>query len=79
MSLEIVLATPVNVSAPIKFMIAAMKTAVLGFNARVDTDVAIAFAVSWNPLIKSKASANTTTIIVRNSIVSIGLLLTRFA
>lgn len=46
MSLVIVLATPVNVMAPAKFMTAAIIMACLGFNAFVDTEVAIAFAVS---------------------------------
>src|SRR5699024_10416174 len=51
--LVIVCATPVNVRAPMKFIVAASKMALLGVNAFVETDVAIAFAVSWNPLIKS--------------------------
>ncbi|MMZ63153.1 hypothetical protein D1872_253910 [compost metagenome] len=42
----IVLATPVNVRAPKKFITAASIIAVRGFNALVDTEVAIAFAVS---------------------------------
>src|SRR5699024_7762336 len=58
--LVIVCATPVNVRAPMKFIVAASKMALLGVNAFVETDVAIAFAVSWNPLIKSNTSANTT-------------------
>ncbi len=51
MSLVMVPATPVNVKAPIKFITAAIKIAVLGVNALVDTAVATALAVSWNPLI----------------------------
>ncbi len=37
--------------APTKFMIAAMPRATRGVSARVDTDVAMAFAASWNPLV----------------------------
>ncbi|MNZ85145.1 hypothetical protein D3C78_1039240 [compost metagenome] len=44
--LPIVAATPVNVIAPTKFMTAARMMATLGLSARVDTEVAIAFAVS---------------------------------
>ena len=40
MSLVMVPATPVNVKAPIKFITAAIKIAVLGVNALVDTAVA---------------------------------------
>ena len=32
-----------------------------GLSARVETDVATALAVSWNPLVKSNASAIATT------------------
>lgn len=45
-SFVIVLATQVNVIAPIKFIKHASKIAVRGFNAFVDTEVAIALAVS---------------------------------
>ena len=44
--LVIVPATPVKVNAPIKFMTAANKIALLGVNARVETAVATALAVS---------------------------------
>ena len=54
-SLAIAFATPTNVIAPKKFIIAAISTATRGGRARVETDVAIAFAVSWKPLIKSNA------------------------
>jgi hypothetical protein len=57
-------ATPVNVKAPIKFITAAIKIAVLGVNALVDTAVATALAVSWNPLIKSNISEKITTAIL---------------
>lgn len=46
MSFVMVLATPVNVIAPTKFITAANIMAWRGFNAFVDTEVAIAFAVS---------------------------------
>ncbi|MNN58690.1 hypothetical protein D3C81_1737520 [compost metagenome] len=42
----IVFATPVNIIAPKKFITAAIIIAVRGFNALVDTEVAIALAVS---------------------------------
>lgn len=50
-------ATPTKVTAPIKFIHAAINTATRGGKARVETDVAIALAVSWKPLMKSNASA----------------------
>ena len=62
MPLAIVAATASDRNAPTKFRLAAMATATRGDIARVDTDVAIAFAVSWNPLVKSKAIAVATTI-----------------
>src|ERR1700741_3351874 len=46
----IVFATAVPVSAPMKLAGAGIRIAWLGRSARVDTDVAIALAVSWNPL-----------------------------
>ena len=46
----IVFATAVPVSAPTKFAVADMRMACDGRSARVDTDVAIALAVSWKPL-----------------------------
>ena len=46
-----VFATPVLIIAPKKFNVAAIIMAVFGAMALVDTDVAMAFAVSWNPLI----------------------------
>src|SRR5438876_688441 len=48
-------------AAPIRFATAATKTAARGESARVETEVATALAVSWNPLVKSKPSATTTT------------------
>ena len=62
MPLAIVAATASERNAPTKFRLAAMITAIRGDIARVETDVAIEFAVSWNPLVKSKAIAVPTTI-----------------
>ena len=44
-------ATVVPSMAPTKFITAAMMSAMRGVRARVETDVAIAFAASWNPLV----------------------------
>src|SRR3954447_20699372 len=49
-------------NAPTKFSAAAIVTAERGPIARVEIDVATAFAVSWNPLVKSNARAVPTTI-----------------
>ncbi len=67
---EIAFATSVDRNAPTRFITAAMMTAVRGFNAPVAMGVAIALAVSWKPLVKSKnnASATTSTTIVMGSI-----------
>jgi hypothetical protein len=46
----IVLATAVPANAPMKLKAVAMRIAWRGCSARVATDVAIAFAVSWKPL-----------------------------
>src|SRR5699024_12185662 len=70
-SFVIVLATPVNVIAPRNFIKEANIIACLGCNAFVDTEVAIALAVSSNPLIKSKITAQATIKIVINNTVSI--------
>src|ERR671914_2911631 len=58
----IVAATSSDRNAPTKFRVAAKLTATRGFIARVEIDVATALAVSWNPLVKSNASAVATTI-----------------
>ncbi len=50
---------------------AAIRTAVAGCSAPVAMDVAIAFALSWNPLVKSKTSAVTMTTATRNVMWSI--------
>src|SRR3954464_15682544 len=57
----IVAATFSEMNAPANFRIAAIVTATLGGSAAVAIVVAIAFAVSWNPLVKSKLSAAATT------------------
>ena len=46
-----VLATSWPSSAPTKFITAARTRAIRGVRARVETEVAIAFAASWNPLV----------------------------
>ncbi len=54
MPLPMVVATAVVTNAPARFAIEAIRTASRGDNARVETEVATAFAVSWKPLVKSK-------------------------
>ena len=54
-----VTATSTERNAPTRFRTPASSTAVLGFRAPVAIDVAIALPVSWNPLVKSNASAVT--------------------
>ncbi len=51
MSLPTVFATPAPRNEPSRFMIAAMIRATRGVRARVDTEVAIALAASWKPLV----------------------------
>src|SRR3954465_875229 len=51
-----------EMNAPAKLRTADIAAAKRGDIARVETDVAIAFAVSWKPFVKSNASAVTTTI-----------------
>src|SRR3954447_17225858 len=58
----IVAATCSDRNAPTKFSVDDIATATRGDIAWVETDVAIAFAVSWKPLVKSKAIAVATTI-----------------
>ena len=50
-TLPTVLATSWPRKAPTKFMTAAMARATRGVRARVDTEVAIALAASWKPLV----------------------------
>ena len=49
--LPTVVATAVPRKAPTRFITAAMISAVRGASARVDTEVAIAFAASWKPFV----------------------------
>ena len=62
MPVAIVAATASERNAPTKFSAAASATATRGDSARVEIDVATAFAVSWKPFVKSNASAVPTTI-----------------
>src|SRR3954465_6112957 len=57
MPVAIVAATSSDRNAPTKFSVDDIATATRGDIARVETDVATAFAVSWKPLVKSNASA----------------------
>src|SRR6185312_16830201 len=66
--LAIVAATLIEMNAPTKFRHAEMITAVRGFSAPVAIEVAIAFAVSWNPLVKSNATAAAITRINTSSV-----------
>ena len=52
-----VTATSTERNAPTRLRMPASSTAVLGLSAPVAIDVAMALPVSWNPLVKSKASA----------------------
>ena len=52
--LPTVFATAVVTNAPARLAIAAIATARRGDSARVETEVATAFAVSWKPFVKSK-------------------------
>src|SRR3954470_3067863 len=61
MPLAMVAATFSDRNAPTKLRIAANPTATRGASARVEIEVATTLAVSWNPLVKSKASAVPTT------------------
>jgi hypothetical protein len=46
-----VLATSTPRYAPTKLRMAAIASATLGVRARVETEVAMAFAASWNPFV----------------------------
>ena len=59
--LAIVAATANETKAPRKLRTAELITAARGDIARVETLVAIEFAVSWKPFVKSKKSATATT------------------
>src|SRR4029453_15916242 len=56
--LPTVCATSVPLIAPTKFSTAAMAIATQGRSTRVEMTVATALAVSWNPLMKSNATAS---------------------
>ena len=59
--LPIVLATAVpTTNAATKLKNAAQNTATPGLRTRVETTVAMEFALSWKPLMKSKTSATAT-------------------
>ncbi len=60
---EMVLATSTDRNAPTRLRTADSATAVRGLSAPVAMEVAMALAVSWNPLVKSKMRAVTTTMI----------------
>src|SRR3954452_13756371 len=62
MPVAIVAATWSDRNAPTKLRLEASPTATRGGIARVETEVATALAVSWNPFVKSNASAVPTTI-----------------
>src|SRR5579859_760375 len=59
--LATVAATLSEMKAPAKLSTEAMAMAARGESARVEIDEATTFAVSWKPLVKSNASAVTTT------------------
>jgi hypothetical protein len=61
MPFAIVAATAIETNAPRKLSTAALATATRGLRARVETLVAMEFAVSWNPFVKSKKRATATT------------------
>ena len=71
MPVATVFATAVVTNAPAKFAMEAIRTAILGVRARVDTEVATAFAVSWKPFVKSKPSATTITTTNRTSFITV--------
>ena len=58
---ETVFATSVDRKAPTRLRAAARATAVFGLMAPVAMGVAIAFAVSWKPFVKSKNNASAMT------------------
>ncbi len=62
MPVAIVAATWIETNAPRKLRTDAIRTALRGDTARVDTEVAIELAVSWKPLVKSKNRATTMTV-----------------
>ena len=67
---EIVLATAVDRQAPTRLSTAARMTATRGRSAPVAIGPAIALALSWKPLVKSKIRATTMTVMTTNSSVT---------
>ncbi len=61
MALVTVSATSTDRNAPARFNAAHNSTATRGLSAPVAMEVAMALAVSWKPLVKSKANAVPTT------------------
>jgi hypothetical protein len=51
MSAPMVCATRTPANPPSRFMVAASPSAIFGVRARVDTEVAMALAASWKPLV----------------------------
>src|SRR3954468_1795415 len=74
MPLAIVAATASDRNAPTKLRLAARPTARRGGIARVETEVATAFAVTWKPFVKSKACAVPTTIQRTTSSIALAVL-----
>src|SRR6476661_147576 len=70
---EMVLATSVDRNAPATFSTAAISTATFGLSAPVATEVAIALAESWKPLVKSKNNAVMITNETRNRVVDMAV------
>ena len=58
---EMVFATSVDKNAPTRLSVPAAITAVFGFSAPVAIEVAMAFAVSWKPFVKSNVNATAIT------------------
>jgi hypothetical protein len=72
-SLATVAATEIEMKAPTKLRIAAKAIATCGLAAPVEIEVATTLAVSWKPLVKSKASAVQMTITRMMSALTTGL------
>src|SRR5882672_5002659 len=66
-----------NTNTAAKLKNAAITTAWWGFNTRVDTIVAMAFAASWNPFMKSNASATSTSTITTARLIWTGSIVGR--
>ena len=68
---EIVFATSTDRNAPTRLRAADIATAILGESAPVEMVVAMAFAVSWKPFVKSNTKAVMITIPMRSVMCSI--------